>query len=812
MFSDLRKVDKDIYNNNAEDFIPIACHYNENTLLTKDGKLLQIIQVNGLNSEKISDKLFNLREIVRSSIKKNITNHDFAFWIHTVREKQDLDDPTLYKKLLAANIHELWQKKNYWHDKFVNTLYISIVYDSTEIKVSNFNSWVNSLSSKLIVDFENKYLDSAFQKLNNVADNILGDLQEFGAEKLGIIFEGDKSFSAPIYLFNRIVNLSEDYCLVPITDLSSALGKSKYAIGGDKITVIDNEANKQFISILSIKEYQETSSNTLDKILQLPIELIITEIFYFIDKKQITAALKDQDYILKVSGDKVLNEYKGINKIIELPDAANQFCNHQISIAIMENEVTKLDKSVAKASIELSKLGIVHVREDINLEQTFWAQLPGNFAFIRRMTPIILDNIAAFAALHNAPLGSQYSPWGRALTLLRTEKGTPYFMNFHDKTGKGNTCIFGTQKTGKTVLLNFLISEATKYNPTIFYISNNNDSKIFIEGLAGKWLTPEKEIINPFLLDNTEKSQAFIFEFLKVICNHCVSPLTEPEISFLQKFSIKILSTEKENRNFSTILKSEDFNVEGGEQIRIKLKEFMEGGLYEGVFDGTKFNITEQSIIGLNLYKFSEEYFTKQFYPTERKFLEQFNINLQKHQSVCAGLIYALTYHLTLSGTASKIFAADNLDKLYKPEIYYDNTKLIFDNLAQNNGVMVSNFDFIYLKLSPAHILQKWLDLINTKITLPSDVKIEDLDKILGLNKSEISKLSQFALSSRMFLIDKDGESIASELSIAALTGIVRILSGKDKELAIYQEILEKYQGPPDNWINYLYNALNTVY
>ncbi|WP_341790567.1 VirB4 family type IV secretion/conjugal transfer ATPase [Rickettsia endosymbiont of Polydrusus tereticollis] len=812
MFSDLRKVDKDIYNNIAEDFIPIACHYNENTLLTKDGKLLQIIQINGLNSEKISDKLFNLRELVRSSIKKNITNHDFAFWVHTVREKQNLDDPTLYKKLLSANIHELWQKKNYWHDKFVNTLYISIVYDSTKIKINNLNSLINSLSSKLIVDFETTYLDNAFQKLNNIVDNILSDLQEFGAEKLGIIFEGDKSFSAPMYLFNRIANLSDDYCLVPITDLSSALGKSKYAVGNDKITVIDNEANQQFISILSIKEYQETPSTALDKFLQLPIELIITEIFYFINKKQIISALKDQDYILKISGDVELSRYKGINKIIELPDSSNQFCNQQISIAVIENDLTKLYKSTAKASTELSKLGIVHVKEDINLEQTFWAQLPGNFAFIRRMTPIILENIAAMAALHNSPLGSQYSPWGKALTLLRTEKGTPYFMNFHDKTGKGHTCIFGTGKTGKTVLLNFLISEATKYNPTITYISNNNDSKIFIEALEGKWVEPEKEFFNPFLLDNTEKSQAFIQEFLKIICNHYVTPLTEAEISFLQKLKDKILLIEKENRNFSTILKSEDFSIEGGEQIRIRLQDFLEGGLYSGVFDGSVLNISEGSITGLNLCKFSEEYFTKQFYPTERKFLEQFTINLTKHQSVCAGLIYALTYHLTLVGTAPKIFAADNLDKFYKPEIYYDTINLIFDNLAQNNGIMVSNFDFIYLKSSPDRILQKWLDLINTKIILSSDVKIEDLDKILGLNKSEIYKLSQFVLSSRMFLINKDGESIASELSIAALIGIVRILSSKTKELDIYREILEKYQGPPDNWLNYLYNALNTMY
>lgn len=809
MFSDSRKFDKDIYNYNAQNFIPIACHYNEHTLLTKDGKLLQIIKIHGINSEKISDKLQNLREIIRNSIKKYTNSYDFAFWIHTIRERQNLDDPTPYKKLLPANIHALWQKKNHWNDKFVNTLYISVVHDSAKIEVKNLSSLISSLSSRLITEFENKYLESAFHKLENITNNLLKDLNEFDAEKLGIIFEDENSFSAPLFLYNRIANINDNDCLVPIIDLSTAVGRSTYTISGDKIVVTNHEQNKKYVSLLSIKEYQETSSETLDKFLQLPLELIITEIFYFVDKKQVVSALKGQDYILKITNDSNLLEHKGINKLNEA-NSFFQFCNQQISIAIIEDEEDKLDSAVAKASTELFKHGIIHVKEDLNIEQTFWAQLPANFAFIRRMSPLPVEHVASLAALHNSPLGSQYNPWGRALTLLRTERGTPYFMNFHDKTSRGNTCIFGTEKTGKTVLLNFLISESTKYNLTVIYISNNNDSKIFIEAIEGKWLEIDKQIINPFLVDDTEKSQAFILEFLKLLSGHYNLPLDEAEITFLEKLKNKILSLDKEKRIFSDILKLEDFKEEGGKQIFDRLQGFTEGQLYNGLFDASIFNINESSITGLNLYNLSDENFTKQFYPNERKLLEQFENNLKKHQNVCASAIYALTYHLSLVGTNPKIFAADNLDKLYKPEIYSDNINLIFNNLSQNNGVFVSNFNFIYLKAYPKYTLKPWLESINTKIILPSDVKIEDLDEILGLTNSEIRKLSQLILTSRMFLVNKDNESIASELSIAALTGVVRILSSRQEEMNIYKEILEKYQGPPDNWINYLYNALNT--
>lgn len=818
----LRKVDKALYNNSAEDFIPIACHYNSNTLLTKNGELLQTIQINGINSENISDKLFNLREVVRSAIKKNTHSNNFAFWVHTVRQKTDLDDPTLYDKLLSANIHTLWQQKNYWDDKFVNTLYITIIYDSAKLQVRNLGALIMSLSFKRMADFQNKYLDGVFSKLNDTVDAILADLQEFGAVKLGIRFEGEESYSDPMFLYRRIVHLNEEYCLVPVANLSNVLASTQYAVGSDKIEVISPEQPKKFTSILSIKEYQEISSAALDSVLQLPVELIATEIFYFVGKKEVTQNFKEQAYIVQVSKDAKLAEITELNKIMNLDESIpNQFCKQQISIAIIARDLEQLDQSIAKASTELSKIGIVHVREDINLEQTFWAQLPGNFSYLRRMSPTIIDNIAALASLHNFPTGEQKNIWGKAVTLLRTEKGTPYFMNFHGKeSNSGNTCIFGVSNTGKTTLTNFLISEATKYNPTILYIANNDNSKIFIEALEGQWfnytvtngIINEKNLINPFLLDDTpenkEENKHFVTEFLKILCNNDSSPLTKLEVKFLEGMTKTIFKLASHERNFTSILKLVDFSKKGGDLIKPKLADYEENGLYAGIFDRDDSPLLEGKIIGFNLYHFTESSFSQRFYPTDRKLIDQFNINLTKHKSLCAALIYSLSYHLTRLGNNPKILAIDNVESLYKPEIFVNMTSMILENLVKNNGVLVSNFNVEYLKDQPK-MLQHWLGLMDTKIILPSYIQSEYLEQALELNKSEIKKLSKFSPISRMFLIRQNGQSVALELSIGGLIGITKILSCREPELQIYQKILEKYPGHPDEWINPLYIELN---
>ena len=112
--SQTKKYNKLAINTSSSDFIPAACHFDKNTLITKNGELIQTIQVHGLNSENISNQLFNLRQVVREAISNAIINHKYAFWIHTIRRKANLDDPTKYNSYFCQNIHDIWKNKNYW--------------------------------------------------------------------------------------------------------------------------------------------------------------------------------------------------------------------------------------------------------------------------------------------------------------------------------------------------------------------------------------------------------------------------------------------------------------------------------------------------------------------------------------------------------------------------------------------------------------------------------------------------------------------------------------------------------------------------
>src|SRR5205085_401462 len=94
--------------------------------------------------------------------------------------------------------------------------------------------------------------------------------------------------------------------------------------------------------------------------------------------------------------------------------------------------------------------------------------------------------LGGFASLYNFPAGKAVgNHWGPAVTVFHTAVGTPYFFNFHHG-NSGHTTLIGPFGAGKTVLMNFLVCEAQKFRPKMFYFDHNDASKIFLMALGAE--------------------------------------------------------------------------------------------------------------------------------------------------------------------------------------------------------------------------------------------------------------------------------------------------------------------------------------
>ncbi len=800
--------DSDLYSKTSENFIPVACHYDQNTLVTKNGELLQTIEIQGLNAKNINTDLVSLRQTVRAAILDSITNKDYAVWVHTIRRRANLDDDADYYGFLSANIHDIWSRKNFWKDKFVNKLYITIVHKAQNTNVTNMNVFLKSLTFKKIINSDKQYLQESLKKLNATCDKMLANLESYGARRLSLEVREDKTYSELMFLYRRIMHLKEEECLLPSVDISSFLSSHQYALGNDKIEVT-GEGQKKFAAIMSIKEYQDVPSLTLNKFMQIPVEMVVTEVFYYIDKKEIAEDFKDQQDILNITKNDDLIHWKNFDKLNSTLKK-DRYCHQQISFMVIGDNQKILDSQLAQASQALSNIGVVHVREDIGLEKAFWAQLPGNFSCLSRIKPAPVSSAAAMTSLHNYPTGNKYNPWGRALTLLRGEQGAPYFMNFHDAEDDSSCCVFGDSESGKTVLTNFLLSEADKYNPTTLYLTDSIDSGLYVKARGGRWFQRSKNIINPLICKDTKANREYLFEFFKIITKHYFDVLSDAELEVLRDISDAVFELPDEKRILSDIIK----NIKGSEiteKIKTRLADYTQEGRYHKLFEPEEIiQIKKGDLLAVSLQDFDDAAFREENYPKEKKYIEQYEYDLNTMRSVKASIILALQNKLRALTKDPKILAVDNLHNLCNLEFFSHLPDLFSKNMNKHNGVALFNVNTNTIdETLKKEIKQSWIKKMKTKIIMSSNISVEGFDKMLNIDQNDMEKLQNFKAGYYQFILNQDGKTIATELSIGALPGLLKILVSNDYDLAIYKEIMDqKGESAPEEWVEELYEKL----
>jgi type IV secretion system protein VirB4 len=806
-----RKSDLGYKNLRPEDFIPFACYFDDETILTKNGELLQTIKFQGIGAEKISQNLSSIREAIRESINKNLKSDNIAIWFHTIRARENINDPYEYKNPFSEKINQFWNDKNYWDDKYTNNLYITFVHNATSLKISSFENFIRSLSYARLTSFHNDYLSTSHAELSALVNNIVTDLEIYQPEKFKIYFLNDKPMSPHMSLFTNLTQFERKKIELPVADLSEVLGNCEYRLGNNQLQA-KSEITNRFCSMISLKEYSETSSNALDPVLRLPVEMVITEVIYIIPQKEANKIFERQNYILSVSQDEDLAESKNLGVFFD-KDTTELFCNRQIMISVIADDPEILDFYINAASTCLSKLGIVHVREDVMLAHSFWSQLPGNFHMLHRLYPDRLKYAGAFAFLHQQAIGAQYNKWGRAVSLLRTEKGTPFFFSFHpDGRESGHTGIFGTPSSGKETLVNFLLCQSTKFSPTILYVSGYFSSSVFATAMEGEvdyisareFISQEEgqslmqnSLINPLLVENTKEGREYVKNTLLILTNHYHIGLIEEEIKIIDLLIDHIFTLSNETRNISLLDKSFDFKQnEHAQKIYFRLEPFFEGNKYYGIFSATEpFNIVTNKINMLILQEFLSDFFAKYNLPKDPKLMFQYEKDLAYFSNLRSVLLLYLFFQLM--NTKDKgpfIFIIDPFIEFTQHPYFNGAFSEIMDQITAANGILLVTIN-IWKEASSeeqAQVRKEFRAKLDTKIYLPSEALSVNLQDELGLDRNEFTKLKSILPHTRLFLAKQNDQLSVLELSLGGFPKLLELFSCDNEKILDLQKAEDK--------------------
>ena len=739
----------DVYNH-----IPISSHFTKDTLLTKDGSLIQIIEVSGFEDKTIDLKTMDLRETVRQAIVECVKDYKYAVYFHTIRGRKNLTPAGTEPFGFADSLNKKWNKKNNWDKQLANTLYISIVRQNTKYGFS-----LGSIHFGQVKKFFGKFFEKSDKELTTVVDSIISKLTRFGARKLTMLKTHEGYISEQLVFYHHLTHLYQRKTFVPIRDLAEYLANYD-AIFQFNSLEIAGIGQKQFGAIFSIKEYLDLPTYVLDEVLQLGTQFIITQVMYFTHYIEAQKRYSAQYDFLKLTKEPVLYEGTGLKRFFDSEQGNhNDYCAQQTFILVHSDDEKFFKEKINQTVNAFRSVGFSIIREDFFLPKLFWCQLPGNFRYIepKRIDYLNTSSIAGFSSVHYYLSGSfKGSKWGPPISLLRSIEGTPYYFNFHNRLGNGNTIFLGPEKSGKTVTIRFLIAQACKLNARVIYLDLEGKSKTFIEGMGGKYIRikPSDSVlkVNPFNMDNYYGEVRLFKDWLFDSIYPKGKAITQYDEFFtiladqLSKLEDKV---DKMKVLSEIVLGSNDQNLIEG------YKNFFEDGGFVHIFNPLKDDIAaldSDNILGIDFSELKSET------PLFKAF---FGILLKKLLG-------------TLDGKPT-IINLNPANIIYDMEAFYFGLEKWLKEVEEKNGIALLSFYKTADLLANKHFKQHF-SLYGTKMLFSDKFADKNFRKALSITEEELYKVRSYDLSRRVFMLKQDQDTLMLSLQLDGLKEELEIL------------------------------------
>ncbi len=763
------------------EFIPYSCHYDEHTILTKSGDLLQVIKIDGLAFETADPQWLNFQKDLRNTMLRSIAKSEFALYFHTIRRRQGIYPQGEFPEGFSRTLNEAWKKKHEGLELYVNDFYITILHKAKGAGIAGLKGRIESWLKRSNAE-ANQALQLACKELSSVSARFLANLKDYGARLLGLVEGEQAAYSEPARFFSQLINLEDRPILAPAMGLDRYLPSQRLLFGKEAFEIRGIRESK-VAAMISVKEYGEsTYAGIFDHFLRIPAEFIVTQSFVFSDRQASLGKIQTQQRKMLQTEDLALSQVAQIDEALDDATAGRiGFGYHHLTVLVRGKNNAELDQGLAQVEAAFLNLGIVSVREDLNLEPCFWAQLPGNFQYIARSSLLSTANLASLASLHNYPSGKFLgNHWGPALTVLETISGTPYFFNFHVR-DVGHTTIIGPTGTGKSVLLNFLLSQCFKYKPKVFFFDKDRGGEIFVRAMRGVHSTlglAYPSGFNPLQLPDSPENRAFLGEWLQLLLTTYGESFDSAALDIINDAIEGNYKLDFEDRcleNIAAFLGRADSG-----SLASRLTQWYGKGLRANLFGNRE-----------DILKFDQDFFGFEM----GEILE----DKTSLPSVLAYLFHRI--NLVLDGHPTIIVLEEGWKLLDNP-YFAPKIKDWLQTLRKRNAMVI----FLTPNIESAvhsTIGDTLVQQSSTSIFLPNHKATkEGYCEAFKLSEQEYEIIRSMNPADRCFLIKHGQDSIIARLDLSGMEDFIRVLSGTAKNITLLDELRKEKGSDPAQWMD----------
>lgn len=673
---------------------------------------------------------------------------------------------------------------------FINEMFITIVRRPLRGQVG----LIDTIGKKFFGGADKVGRQGEAEELRELNDAVLGVrevLQDYQARILSVRTDlSGGYFSEPLEFLVQLLNGLEPVPMrLPRMSLDGALAMKRMNFGRNAFEFVGAAPpeDSRIGAMLSVREYPSyTGPMLLDGLLKVPHEFVVSQSFAIVDKpvaQNHMERVSRQIAMADEAGSIVGNQLTGARD--ELLSSRSIYGEHHLSVMCLGADKAELDRCIRAVGSTLTDQSVLWLREDLNSEAAFWAQLPGNFSYIARSAMISSKNFAGFLSLHNFPAGqSTNNHWGGPISLLETTSQSAYFFNFHVR-DLGNFTMMGPSGSGKTVALSFLMAQSQRIKPTprCVFFDKDRGGEIFIRALGGNYevLQPGMQTgFNPLHLPDTGANREFLFQLFSLMLRRS-DALTLPasEESVIRTAIAHILTSAPDARTmpaFATLLRGRI--RAGDDDLLARFEKWLRPDQLGWLFNNPQDRFTWSSVAGFDMTKILDDPLTRS-----------------------AALMY-IFHRLDelLDGSPILIFLDEGW-RLLEDQVFAGFIKDKMKTIRKFNGIIgfgtQSAADIVNSPIASTLIEQS-----ATHMFFPNPHADEASHSGgLGLSLREIDWIKTTDPSSRSFLIKHGQESVIARLRLTGMDDLLKVLSGRAETIQELNILREKLGDDPADWL-----------
>ncbi len=762
------------------DRLPYLGHLDAETLIMRDGRLMQTIHLRGFPFETASDEELNYRKSVREVLLRGAASSRLALYHHVVRRKVTPQTAAAPKNAFCRQLDTAWKDRLNSRSLYQNDIFLTLLRRPLQGGAGLLERLFKRPGRS------SETLERELRQLHSLRETFVSALAPYDPRTHSSYDRGGGKCSEPAEFLSLLLNGIASPVLLPTGELSGVLGARRLHFGFDTLELAAFAAQPAaFGAMVSLKEYPfRTVPGMLDGVLRLPFEMVLTETFAFVDHP---AALNRMNLALRrlrAADDDAVSLRRELTVAKDDVAAGRAaYGEHHLSILAKAPSLVELDAAVADVQSALAETGAIAVREDVNLEPAFWAQFPGNLDFGARKALISAANFSSLASFHNHPAGqARGTQWGGAITVLETTSFGPYYFNFHSG-DLGNFTVIGPSGSGKTALLAFLLAQAERHEPRVAYFDKDRGAESFIRALNGRYdvIAPgEPTGFNPLALPDSGDTRAFLSEWIAELLSHGGRALTAEDRAIIAD-ALDANFTQAPSHRRLHFLRELFRGVRrpSADDLAARLAPWCEDGEYAWLFDNPLDRLDlGNRIVGFDMTRLLDSRSTRT--PTMMYLFHRIEQRLD--------------------GTPA-IIVVDEGWKALDDDVFVRRIKDWEKTIRKRNGIVgfctQNASDALESRIAGAIIEQS-----ATQIFFPNPkARAGDYIDGFGLSEHEFELVRTLPDTSHCFLVKQPDHSVVARLDLAGMSEL-KVLAGTERSVRRLDALRARRGDDPSVWLD----------